>query len=484
MSLADRAFSGAVWSVLAGLLSRGVGLVGTLVMTRFLAPDVMGEVATATVLAFTVSWATQLGLAKYLILKVRDDPEPAFHVLVLSLTLAGVPLLLLVVMTPWLAQWFGAPRLVDYLPAMALTVFIRRIGAVPEKLLVRDLRFRVVAGANAAAEIFYVAVALLLVTQTSLGGRGIVIGNVLQALLLSAILVSACGTSGWLVPVRLRMARFREILSYGLPLGVTTFLYEFARYGDKLVFTRLFGPARTGEYNLAYNLADVPATQIGEQVSSVLLPTLMQVQGERRCELLVKAVGLQAAAILPLALGIAAVAPALVTVLLTEQWWGMTPFLVILAATSAFRPINALLAQFLLTLDRSHLLMRLEVVRVVALFSALFTLGQLGAVAAAFAVGIAGMLHTILLVHHCAGLQVRPLALLRACVPAMLAAALMVAVVLMLGAILSASGVAPLVSLVAQVLGGGLTYITAFVLLAPDLVADLRDRLRPGSQHR
>ena len=89
-----------------------------------------------------------------------------------------------------------------------------------------------------------------------------------------------------------------------------------------------------------------------------------------------------------------------------------------------------------------------------------------------------------LLVHHCAGLQVRPLALLRACVPAMLAAALMVAVVLMLGAILSASGVAPLVSLVAQVLGGGLTYITAFVLLAPDLVADLRDRLRPGSQHR
>ena len=124
------------------------------------------------------------------------------------------------------------------------------------------MRFRLVAMATALGEVAYSATAVALIVSTDVGGQGIVIGNIVQAVVVTGITVGACGVRSWLTPVRLQWARCKEILTFGLPLGVETFLYESARYGDKLVYSRFFGPARTGEYNLAYSLADLPAVYV------------------------------------------------------------------------------------------------------------------------------------------------------------------------------------------------------------------------------
>jgi len=477
MPVASKALDGAAWSILAGLLSRAVGLVGTLVMTRFLAPEVMGEVTTATVLAFTVNWATHLGFAKYLILRSGEGAEPVFHVLVLSLVIVGIPLLVLVGASEELASWFSAPHLTQYLPGMALTVFIRRIGSVPEKLLSRDMRFGVVAVASAIAEVTYALLALLLVVRFHLGGQGIVLANIVQALLLAVVLGVAAGPRNWLTPVPLRLERVRDIMAYGVPLGVVTFLYEFARYADKLVFTKLFGPARTGEYNLASNLADVPAVQVGEQVSNVLLPTLMQVDSERRPELLVKAVGMLLAVILPMSFGLSMIAPTLVEVLLPSHWWGMTPFLAVLAATSVFRPVNALLSQFLLTAERNHTLMHIEAVRVVVLFAGLVMLGQWGALAATFAIGVAAVLQMVLLVVRTSALRVSSLALLKAARPSLAAASVMAGAVFGLREMPVWHEHASVLQLLAEIAVGGAVYAAAYTRIDPATVREFRERV-------
>lgn len=477
MPVASKALGGAAWAILAGLLSRAVGLVGTLVMTRFLAPEVMGEVTTATVLAFTVNWATHLGFAKYLILRSDEGIEPVFHVLVLSLALVGLPLLVLVAASDELAVWFSAPQLAQFLPAMALTVFIRRIGSVPEKLLSRDMRFGVVAGASAVAEVSYSLLALLLVIHFKLGGQGIVFANVIQATLFTVILGVASGPRNWLTPVPIRLQRLKDILVYGVPLGIVTFLYEFARYADKLVFTKLFGPGRTGEYSLASNLADVPAVQVGEQVSNVLLPTLLQVEVQRRPEVVVKAVGMLLAVILPMSFGLSMIAPTLVQILLPSKWWGMTPFLVVLAATSVFRPVNALLSQILLSAERNHTLMRLEIVRVAVLFAGLLILGQWGALPATFAIGAAGLLHLVLLLMRTAALNVSALAMLNAAWPSLASASVMAAAVLGLRLLPVWHDQASLLQLLAEIGAGGGVYVVAFILIDPVTVRDFRARI-------
>jgi O-antigen/teichoic acid export membrane protein len=403
MSLAQKVTSGAAWTIAAGLVSRFVGLLGTLIITRFLVPEVMGEVTAATVLAFTASWLTQLGFNQYIMVRGGEGREPVFHATILSLGCALLALSLMALLAPHLTQFFNAPHLGLYLPGMALAVFIRRIGSTPDKLLLRQMRFRTIAIATAAGEVTYSALAVTLVINTDLGGFAIVIANIVQAAVVTGTTSAACGLSEWLTPVRLKWSRVREIFRYGLPLGAETALYESARYGDKILFAKLFGPAATGEYGLAYNLADLPATYVGEQVSNVLLPTLMQVEPERRQGVLIRAIGLLALVTFPMAVGLAAIAHTLVDVLLPDRWQGVAPFLVVLAAVSVFRPVNGLISQYLVSIERNNALLGAEVVRVVVLFVGIALLAQFGALIAALAIGLAAFVHTCSLLYSVHG---------------------------------------------------------------------------------
>ncbi|MEO6368344.1 MAG: oligosaccharide flippase family protein, partial [Steroidobacteraceae bacterium] len=290
------------------------------------------------------------------------------------------------------------PDLVEYLPGMALAVLIRRAGSIPDKLLLRRMRFKTVAGANAAGEVAYVGCALTLVAFTRLGGHSIVVANLVQACITTGIIVAACGVREWLTPSRLSWQRMREIFKFGLPMGVESFFYEAARYADKLVFAKLFGAGRTGEYNLAYNLADIPASQVGEQVSNVVLPTLLQFEGPKRRDVLVRSIGLLSLITFPMAVGLGVIAPTLIEVLLPPRWQGVAPFLVVLAVVSVLRPINGLLSQFLISIEEVRVLMRLEILRVIVLFSSMILLGHIGPVPAALAIGLSSFAHLLLLV--------------------------------------------------------------------------------------
>jgi O-antigen/teichoic acid export membrane protein len=403
MTLLRKATGGVAWTVAAGLASRGIGMLGTLMITRFLAPEVMGEVTTATVLAFTASWLTQLGLPQYVMLRSEGARDKVFHATVISVVVVTVALAVMAACAPMLGRWFDTPHLASLLPGMALAVLIRRIGSIPDKLLLKQMRFRTVAMANACGELVFATCAVTLVATTSLAGMGIVIANIVQACVTTGVVIGACGTREWLTPVRLRWERVREILAFGIPMGIESIFHESARYADKLVFTKLFGPARTGEYNLAYSLADIPASQVGEQVSNVVLPTFLHLEGQRRQDVLVRAIGLLSLVTFPMAVGLGIVAPTLIEVLLPPKWQGVAPFLMVLAVVSVFRPVNELISQFLISREQVRLLMRLEIFRVLLLFGSLLALGQFGPIPAAFSIGLSAFGHTILLVREVHG---------------------------------------------------------------------------------
>lgn len=464
-SLAHQATHGVAWTVASGLVARAVGLVGTLIITRFIAPDVAGEVTTAALLALAASCITQLGFNQFVLVRGKES-ESLFHATLASLVLAAISLAAMSLAARPLAGWFGAPHLHDYLPGMALAIFIRRIGSTPDKLLLRAMRFRTVAIAGACGEVAYAATAVSLVAFAGLEGQAIVIGNVVQAIVIVAITIAACGVRAWLTPTALRWQRFREVLGFGLPLGLMTMLYEFTRFGDKLVFSRLFGPARTGEYGLAVSLADLPPVYVGEQVSNVLLPTMMRVQRERRLPMLAKTIGLLAMLTFPMSVGLAAIAPTLIDLLLPPSWQGVAPFLEILAGLSLFRPINSLIAQYLISMERNRVLLGLEVLRGVVLFAGLALLGRIGPFAAAFAVGIStivyagGLLYSI---NVDAAFLRSMLAGLRA--PAVSCIAIVVAVTATRVFLPPSDGYAELLVLAAEIIAGACAYLSVMMLL-------------------
>jgi O-antigen/teichoic acid export membrane protein len=84
--LAHKAVRGAAWTILASIGSRAIGLIGTLVLTQFLPPEIQGEVSIAFILVLSANTiAQQTGFGQYVVAKPREGRAAVFHATVYNL---------------------------------------------------------------------------------------------------------------------------------------------------------------------------------------------------------------------------------------------------------------------------------------------------------------------------------------------------------------------------------------------------------------
>jgi len=461
--------------------ARVVGLLGTLIVTRFLAPDVMGEVATALIISLTTGWLTTWGFGQYAVVEGRgsDAFEVTWHATVAYTVVGLVGFGLVTLFAPALASALGAPGAAQYVPGFALAAVIRRIGATPERVLTRSMRFRSVALASAAGEVAYAVVATSLAAN-GWGGDAVIIGNVVQSSTASALLIRAAGWREWATPVRLRWRRFARMLRFGVPLAVQTIAHAASRYWGTLLITRLFGSAATGVYSLAYNFADIPAIYIGEQLALVLMPSMANLPPERRAPALERATRLLALILFPLAIGLGLVAEPLIALVLSAEWQGVAPLLTVLSALSVFRPITWTLSAYLEARAQTGRLMVLEVANLIVMLCGIWVLSPLGIVWSAAAIGISYGMYAIagVLVVSRSGLSIRRLAI--GFVQPLAACGAMALAVLTLRPILRAA--VPLwAALAIEIVVGAFVYVNVALVLcraaARDLIGLVRDMI-------
>lgn len=391
MSLAQKAARGALWTVTSSTGGRAVGVLGALVLTRFLDPHTIGEVAVAVVLVMSANWITLWGFGQYAVVKGRgvDALEVTFHATVFSLVLGALSLGAIAVAGGTLVVRLGAPGAAGYVPWLALAFFIQRVRVVPERVLTRQMNFRPSGLALMVGEMAYAATAVGLAAR-GMGGFAIVIGNLVQSAVALAIIVRAAGVASWLTPVPLRRERIREMLRFGVPLGLQGIASQAARFWDRPMISYHLGAGAAGAYNMAYNLADIPAIQVGEQFALVLTPSMAELPRDRRAAALERSSRLMALIIFPLAIGLGLVASPLISLVLPHnEWQAVAPLLTVLACLSLFRPITWLLSSYFEAESKTNRLMFLELGKLGLLLGGIAILHPHGVRAAASAVGLA-----------------------------------------------------------------------------------------------
>jgi lipopolysaccharide exporter len=391
LSVAHKAARGALWTIISSMGGRAIGVVGTLAMTRFLHPKEIGEINDASVIALSASWLSIWGWGQYAVVKGRgeDAAEVTFHAFMGYFVVGTFVLGLAALFGGHLAPFFGAPEAAAFIPGLCLAAWIRRFGAIPERVLSRTLNFRAAGIAAMMGELVYTITALSF-AYFGYGGWSIVIANIVQSTVAAAILIRAAGFASWLTPCKLSWSRYKAMLKFGLPLGIQGFFHGGSRYWDNLAISHFFGPAATGTYNMAYNLADIPAIQIGEQIALVLMPSMAELPPERRPRALERSTALLSLIIFPLAVGLGLVAAPLIDLLLPANDWQMVaPLLTVLACLSVFRPITWVVSAYMEAESKTNRLMILEILKVALLIGGIAALQQFGLRAAAGAVGVA-----------------------------------------------------------------------------------------------
>jgi PST family polysaccharide transporter len=482
-SLARQTVRSAVWSVAAGFASRALGLIGTLIVTRFIAPAEYGEVTVAAVMVLTASQLCTFGFGQYLVATPDAGREAAFHATVYHVVLGVIVLGLLFWLGPPLGPMLDAPNAARFLPGLIVGALFERILYIPERILVRDMRFGAVSAERTAGDVVY-TIASLWLAFLGWGGMAIVVGNIARAVVRTVIVCAAADRRQWLSPGSLRPGVSRQLFSFGLPIYVGALAAFASRRWDNLFVSKFFGPGPTGMYNLAYNLADVPAMQIGEQIGDVLVPSFARLDAERRKKALVRSMTLLGLVVFPLAVGLGAVAPTLVQVIFDPRWQPVGPMLVLLSALSVTRPVGWVVASYLQARHLPRSVMWLECFKVAALLLAINTLGRASPLWTCAAVGLAFAVHMLAclwVIKRSDGIALRSLLLslsapLLACLPM---AAAVVGTRYLLG---SLGSISPVLILIAEIIVGALTYIGFALIVArgasKELVVRLKDALR------
>lgn len=484
MSLVRDSVRGALWTISSGMGSRAIGLVGTLVITHFIAPSEYGEVMVAAVLGMTANQFSIIGWGQYLVAHPGAPRSAAFHVTAFHVGLGVLALAGLLLLGPRLGLWFEAPGITRYLPGLALSVLLDRFAFVPERVLVREMRFGRLSVARTAGDLIHSLVSIT-TAALGLGGMAIVLGNIARSVVRLVVYVSSVERRAWLEPCALSRAQTRDLLAFGVPMALGA-LCEFAtRRWDNLLVSRFFGPGPTGMYSLAYNLADVPAIQVGEQIGDVLLPSFARMEPERRGEAFVRALALLGLVVFPLAVGLGAVAPTLVAALFDERWRPMGPMLVLLAALSVTRPVGWTVASYLQARQLPRRIFWLEALKLCLLVGGIVSYGRMSPLWTCGAVGVAFAGHacaSLWVVRQVDGIPLRRS--LGGLWPALLACAIMaLAVVATRSALASGPELPAALRLAIEVVSGAIAYVLAALLVARsisrELYAKLRMALRP-----
>jgi lipopolysaccharide exporter len=477
VSLARKAVRGAVWTIALSVGSRAFGVITTIAIAYFIGPEVDGEVKAAWFIAFVASTATRFGVDQYLIVKQHDGDDVPFHCTFYLVVLGVLSLGAVVLLDDFFAALVHAPSVRAYIPLAVLGVGLRRVAAIPHRILVRDFRFRAAAVAEAAGELSYGASALLLAYYGH-GGHSILLGNLMQACVLLAVVSMAAGWRSWLRPCRLRWERTRDIFRFGMPLNFHTLLHVVAHTCDSLALARRFDVRAMGLYSKAYSLADIPASHVGEHIGSVLLPSMAKIEPARRVDVLIRSTAILGVLVFPMGVGLSVVADPLVTVLLPATWHDMAPFLMALGSMSVFRPLGWVVDSYLKVTDKTRLLFFAELVKVVSLFTAIFLAPA--PIWATVGVGLAFALQSLTMIAMLGFVDgVSPLRFVPGFIGPVLACAVMAAAVLGARYGLIALGLEDVgVRLVIEIAVGAVVYVPAAFVCAPAITRDVLGLLR------
>jgi len=269
LSLGRRVLAGVGWTFVSAVCVRLLQFLVTVALARLLLPGEFGLFALGTIVIAAITLLRDLGFGQALIYyksEVQKDAETTFA---MSGLFGLASWLAIYAASPVIADVFRNHALIWPLRVMSCSVAISSLGVVPSVLMEKELEFRKRAMPEFAMGLSYAAVSILLALH-HMGVWSLVAGHIASA---AAFVAVAWAVSGWRPALSFHVESARRILGYGRPLIAASILLFAFFYIDNAAIGRWLGVTALGYYALAFNVCNIPATNITHVVNRVMYPT-------------------------------------------------------------------------------------------------------------------------------------------------------------------------------------------------------------------
>lgn len=369
MSLTAKTTTGVLWNFGQQLATRGVGILVTLLLARFLVPEDFGLVAMMAVFLALGSSLMDSGFREALIRLeniTQEDYATAFYAnLVLGLVSYGA----LFAAAPAIAEFYEEPRLLDLIRIASLSVIIMSFQVVQVASLSRKLNFKAQLKASLPASVISGVIAVGL-AYVGWGVWALVSQTLLNALVQTALLWKM---EGWRPTRKFSWSSLKGMYSFGYKLFLAGILNTIFQNIYIVVIAKIYSAPVSGLYFLAEKIRAVIIQQLVFSLQSATYPALAKIQGdERRLKTAYKKiVVIMSVVLFPLIMLAVLISEPLFSLVLEEDWIGVIPYFQILCIASLTAPLSVVNLNILKVKGRSDLFLIAEVVKKVMIVIAL-----------------------------------------------------------------------------------------------------------------
>jgi PST family polysaccharide transporter/lipopolysaccharide exporter len=381
---------GSAWLALSFGGSQIVSLVVTAIVARFVAPSAFGLVALASVAIVVLTTLQESGLDLAIIHRRTDVERAAGTAFVFNAVAAVVLYAAAFAISPWVAHVFSQPRLTDVLRVLALVLILRGLGLAPGAMIERDLVF----ASRAKGELGGAIVQAIVAIPLAVYGFGV------WSLVAGQLAGQAVQTvTFWVVtPLRPSPRLFslrilRELGRYGRHVTGANVVGFLNGNIDTITVGRLLSTQDVGYYNIAWRLANFPATGIGYITGRVMFPAYSTIHHDKAAfrEAFLTNVRRNALVALPVGVGLILAAHPIVVGLFGERWEQAVAPLRILAVFGLIRAFSGTTGPVFQAAGKPQIVFLLNVWHLAILSAALYAFTRrFGLEGAATAVVVAG----------------------------------------------------------------------------------------------
>jgi PST family polysaccharide transporter len=328
-----------------------IGLGATAILARLLTPGDYGLVAMTVVVTGFVQVFRDAGLTSAMIQRREITHGQVSSLFWLNLALGCLLAGILVAMSPWVAAFYGEPKLGPITRALALTFVLGGLTLQHQALLRRQMRF------PALVTLEIVSAAVGAVVAIAMALRGFEYWS-LVGMAIGTAAANAIGV--WIaVPWRpgppRRGSGTRSLVKFGSDVLAFDVVNYFARQADNLLIGWYWGPAALGLYDRAYGLMMLPLNQVNAPLAAVAVPVLSRARTDsaKFGRFVLSALQLLASATIPMVAAIVVFADEIVLLGLGPGWTEVAHLFRLLAVAAAGRAISNTVGWVLISLGHT-----------------------------------------------------------------------------------------------------------------------------------
>jgi len=342
-------------------MRQGMGFLIAIILARLLVPEDFGTLALLALFLGLANLFVDIGFSAALIQKQDITHVDESTVFWFNIGAAVLVMLVLFVLSPWIAEFFALPVLKPLTVLMACSVLIGALGTIHFTLLTKRLDFKTPMQVGAISTIISGSVGVYMAWAGygvwALAGHAIS-GTVARTLLLWVF-------SPWRPLLTFSGNSLRRLGAFGGWMFAAGFLDTLYQRGYTLLIGKFYGTYDLGIYERADSTQQLPASVLTNVLSRVAFPLFSSVsQDKQRLRRGVRlSVRTMTLIVAPTMVGLSVLAVPIIRVVFGEQWLPAAPILQVLCAAGLLWPLHVINLSALQAQGHGNLFFRLEIIK-------------------------------------------------------------------------------------------------------------------------